>query len=146
MADIIQLDARKLDRIDQTADIIADFGHESYYELYERYKHLSDMHIFITKLTPEEDPTIRIGQTLAFGDDNQAIYTVFDLLKDHTSGDRDTISPGRLAVLQLVQGLDGESPAGVDMHFIAAEPSDADRPPFPELGVDGEPGSGAQGA
>jgi hypothetical protein len=123
---IIQLDDRKLIRIDATADLIADFGHESYYELYERFKHLADMHVFVTKLEPAEDILLRIGDRLAFGP-SLAIYEVIDLLKDHTSGELEGVSPGRLAILQQVRGGEGEGPAGVDMEFLAAEPDEAER-------------------
>ena len=122
MADIIQLDAHKLDRIDQTADIIADFGHESYYDLYERFKHLNDLNIFVTKLSPDEDARVRVGAQVALADDTDAIYTVLDLVKDHTSGEQGGISPGRLALLLLVQGFDGENAAGAGVLFLAAEP------------------------
>lgn len=118
----ILLDQHKLDRIDDTRDIIADFGHESYHELYERFKHLGDVHVFVTKLDPEADARVRVGDQVAFVDESDAIFRVIDLLKDHTSGEHAGISPGRLAILQMIQGFDAENPAGAGMLFVSSEP------------------------
>lgn len=123
----ILLDQHKLDRIDQTADLIADFGHESYYELYERFKHLGDLHVFVAKLDAEADRRLHVGDQVAFVDETDAVYQVLDLLKDHTSGEHAGVSPGRLAILQMVRGEDGEDPAGAGMQFVAAEPTRRER-------------------
>ena len=133
-ADVVRLDAHKLDRIDETADIVTDFGQESYHELYERFKHLADLHVYVTKLDADADARVRVGQQVAFDDGTEAIYAVIDLLKDHTSGDRAGISPGRLAILQLVRGADGENAASAGMLFVAAEPGEGEQRPAPELG------------
>ncbi len=123
----ILLDQHKLDRIDDTRDIIADFGHESYYELYERFKYLGDDHIFVTKLDAMADARVRVGDKVAFVDESDAEYQILDLVKDHTSGENDVISPGRLAILQMVVGVYGENPAGAGVQFVATEPDRRDR-------------------
>lgn len=123
----ILLDQHKLDRIDDTADLIADFGHESYYELYDRFKHLDDLHVFVTKLDADADRRLHVGDQVAFADETEAVFVVLDLLKDHTSGENEGVSPGRLAILQMVQGEDGEAPSGVGMQFLAAEPTRRER-------------------